>query len=92
MAAHYHEHIRARPHRTHKQICNLRANPLMLLVSCVNTPTDYNVFQNLHTPVARCSASCVNWALPNKNMCSNLFGPFCLLTKLNLFLQEEQEV
>ena len=35
----------------------------MLLATCVNTPIDHNVFQNLCTPVARCSASCVNWAL-----------------------------
>ncbi len=34
----------------------------MLLATCVNTPVDNNVFQNLHTPVARCSVSCVNWA------------------------------
>ena len=34
----------------------------MLLATCVNTPIDHNVFQNLRTPVARCSASCVNWA------------------------------
>ncbi len=41
---------------------NLRANPLMLLASCVNTPIDHNVFHNLFTHVARWSASCVNWA------------------------------
>ena len=41
---------------------NLQANPLMLLVSCVNTPIDHNRFHNLHVRVARCSASCVNWA------------------------------
>ncbi len=29
----------------------------------MNTPIDDNVFQNLHMPVARCSASCVNGAL-----------------------------
>ena len=34
----------------------------MLLATCVNTPIDHNMFQNLRTPVARCSASCVNWA------------------------------
>ncbi len=56
--------LRAHSHRTHKQICcaNLQANPLMLLASCVNTPIDHNVFHNLHARVARCSASCVNWA------------------------------
>ncbi len=42
---------------------NLRANPLMLLASCVNTPIEHNVFYNLHVlVVARCSASCMNWA------------------------------
>ena len=41
---------------------HLRANPLILLASCVNTPIDHNVFHNLRVHVARCSASCVNWA------------------------------
>ncbi len=40
-----------------------RANPLMLHVTCVNTPIYYSVFHNLHAHVARCSASCVNGAL-----------------------------
>ena len=35
----------------------------MLLASCVNTPIDHNVFHILRACVARCSASCVNWAL-----------------------------
>ena len=30
----------------------------MLLVSCVNTPIKYSMFQFLHTPVARCSVLC----------------------------------
>ncbi len=41
---------------------HLRVNHLMLLASWVNTPIDHNVFHNLRTRVARCSASCVNWA------------------------------
>ncbi len=49
----------------------------MLLATCVNTPIDHNVFQNLRTPVARCSASCVNWAcsesskMPVKSACQH---------------------
>ena len=39
---------------------NLCANPLILLATCVNTPIDHSVSHNLLTPVARCSASCVN--------------------------------
>ena len=41
---------------------DLRANPLMLLATCVNTPICCSVFHNLHVCVARCSASCVNGA------------------------------
>ncbi len=41
---------------------DLRANPLMLLAICVNTPIDHSVFHNLLMPVARCSVSCVNGA------------------------------
>ena len=37
-----------------------RANPLMLLASCVNTFICCSVLDNLHACVARCSASCVN--------------------------------
>ncbi len=43
------------------RVSNLRANPLMLLATCVNTSICNYVFQNLHIPVPRCSASCVNW-------------------------------
>ncbi len=39
---------------------DLRANHLMLLATCVNTPIDNSVSHNLLMPVARCSASCVN--------------------------------
>ena len=45
---------------------NLHASPLMLLETCVNTPMYYSVFHNLHTHVARCSASCVNGALRSR--------------------------
>ena len=41
---------------------NLCAYPLMLLATCVNTPTYCSEFHNLHARVARCFASCVNWA------------------------------
>ena len=56
-------YLKPRSHRTRNQVCMQISNPLMLLASCVNTPIDHNVFQNLCIPVARCSASCVNWAL-----------------------------
>ena len=48
---------------TQDALAHLHVNPLMLLATCVNTPIDHNVFHNLHVPVARCSASCVNGAL-----------------------------
>ncbi len=41
---------------------NLCANALMLLATCVNTPIYSSVSHNLHACVARCSASCMNWA------------------------------
>ncbi len=34
----------------------------MLHATCVKTPIDHSVSDNLHTPVVRCSASCVNGA------------------------------
>ncbi len=58
------ERLRPCSHRTWARLhANLRANPMMLLATCVNTLIDHNVFQNLRAPVARCSSSCVNWAL-----------------------------
>ncbi len=41
----------------------MRANPLMLLATCVNTPICCSLFHNLRARIARCSASCVNGAL-----------------------------
>ncbi len=40
----------------------LRANPLMLLATCVNSFIYCSVFHNLRAHVARCSPSCVNGA------------------------------
>ena len=40
----------------------------MLLASCVNTPIDHKVSHNLLASVARCSVSCVNWALERQRM------------------------
>ncbi len=34
----------------------------MLIANCVNTSIYCSVFHNLYAHVARCSASCVNWA------------------------------
>ena len=51
-------------HRTRKHICaNLPANPFDVASKLCEQSHDHNVFHNLLCGVARCSASCVNWAL-----------------------------
>ncbi len=47
----------------HLRRSRLRANPLILLAICVNTPIDHKADHNWCARVVRCSASCVNWAL-----------------------------
>ncbi len=65
---------------------NLHANSLMLLVRCVNTPIDHSVLHYLHTPVARCSASCANraqahlrsWTASSYSLVSQILHSRCI--------------
>ena len=58
--------FRPSSHRMRQHFCAL-CTQLQILwcclrASCVNTPIEHSVFHYLRVPVARCSASCVNWA------------------------------
>ncbi len=80
--------VRPLSHRTCKQICML----IYVLASSVNTLIDHSVFQYLHVPVVRCSASCVSGSWPRAEQPKRVTMPLSLSPSSFVLGTESQRI